>query len=139
LCILISRALKLEYPFYAAIAAIVAMQSSVSGSFKAGKNRMLGTFVGAIIGFVLSSIWPGSAILCALGIMMLIYVCNLLKWNDAIGVGGILVCAIMLNLDGRNPLIYSINRLIDTFIGIGVALLVNYFIVPPEDKKSEKV
>lgn len=41
--ILVSKLLKTEYPFYAAIASIISMQSSVEDSFKTGRNRILGT------------------------------------------------------------------------------------------------
>ena len=42
------------------------------------------------------------------------------------------VCAIMLNLNGDNPYIYAFYRTLDTFIGIVIASLVNYFICPPK-------
>jgi uncharacterized membrane protein YgaE (UPF0421/DUF939 family) len=130
--IAISRVLKSEYPFFAAVAAIVAMQSSVEGSLKAGKNRMLGTFVGAIVGYVFALIDPGNVILCSVGIMMVIYLCNILNWKDAVSIGGIVFLAIMLNLDGGSPLYYSLNRIQDTFIGIAVALIINRYIAPPK-------
>lgn len=133
LSIIISKILNSEYPFYTAVAAIVAMQNSVEGSLKAGKNRMLGTIVGAAVGFVFALVDPGNVGLCAAGIMLVIYICNILNWKDAISIGGIVFLAIMLNLKGGSPLHYSLNRILDTFIGIVVALLVNRFIVPPQE------
>jgi uncharacterized membrane protein YgaE (UPF0421/DUF939 family) len=133
ICILIANIFSLESPFYTAIAAIVTMQNSVKGSFKAGKNRILGTFIGAIIGYLCAIIAPGNTILCALGIVAVIYICNLFKWNEAAAMGGIVFCAIMLNLGSKSPLFYSFNRLLDTLVGIIVALTINYFIAPPEE------
>ncbi|TCL61523.1 uncharacterized membrane protein YgaE (UPF0421/DUF939 family) [Hydrogenispora ethanolica] len=131
ICILISRLLRLEYPFYAAIAAIISMESSITASLHAGKNRMLGTCVGAAIGMLCALIQPGNALLCGIGIVIVIYICHSLRWNKAVAIAGIVFLAIMLNLEGRSPVFYSLNRLLDTFIGVTVAILVNHFFMPP--------
>jgi uncharacterized membrane protein YgaE (UPF0421/DUF939 family) len=131
LCIAISKIFKMEYPFYAAIAAVISMQNTVSDSFKAGKNRMLGTMVGALIGLVSAIIMPGNIILCGIGIILVIFICDKLNWNKSLVIACIVFCAIMTNLKGRNPYLYSLNRLLDTFLGITSAMLVNYFILPP--------
>ena len=138
LCVLISRALRLEYSFYAAIAAIISMGNTVTNSFRTGKDRMLGTLIGAGIGFVCASILPGNAILCGIGIIVVIYLCNLLKWSKSVSIACIVFMVIMVNLNGKNPFFYSINRILDTFIGIIVAVLVNYFICPPNYIKDMK-
>lgn len=136
LCVAISRLLHLEYPFYAAIAAIISMESSVSNSFKAGKTRMMGTFVGAAVGLVFSLIRPESALFSALGMIVVVFICNILNWNKSISIAGIVLMAIMVNLRGDTPLHYSLNRILDTFIGIGVAVLVNYLIFPPKHERK---
>jgi uncharacterized membrane protein YgaE (UPF0421/DUF939 family) len=130
--ILISRAFKMEYPFFAAIAAVISMQGSVESSFIAGRNRMFGTIIGALIGFICGSIQPENILLVGLGIIVVIYLCNILKWKESSSIGCVVFCAIMLNLKGSDPMIYSLNRILDTFIGIVVSLGVNYFIAPPK-------
>jgi uncharacterized membrane protein YgaE (UPF0421/DUF939 family) len=135
--ILISRVFKTEYPFYAAIASIISMQSSVENSFKTGRNRMLGTIVGAAVGFICALISPENPLLIGIGIVCVIYLCNLLNWKESSSIAGIVFCAIMLNLKGNSAVIYSINRIIDTFVGIIVAIAVNYFVVPPKVEKEK--
>lgn len=130
ICILISKLLKMEYPFFVVIAAIVSMQNSVTGSYKVGRQRMLGTFIGALIGLICASIDPGNAIIASLGIILVIYFCNKLKWQQSTSIACVVFIAIMLNIGSKNPLLYSFNRLLDTFIGINVALIVNHFIYP---------
>lgn len=132
ICVALAHIFNREYIFYAAIASVIAMQSSVSDSFKAGKNRMKGTIVGAIIGFIFAFISPDNILLCGIGIVILIFICNFLGWNKSVTISCIVFLAIMLNLNGRTPFLYSINRIIDTFMGITVAVLVNYFILPPK-------
>ncbi|QGU96284.1 FUSC family protein [Clostridium bovifaecis] len=133
LCIIITRKLNVsDSPFYACIAAVICMQSSVFETFKTGKNRMIGTFIGALIGFLFALIQPGNAMLVAVGIILLIYVCNVLGYNKSISIACIVFIAIMVNLTDKTPLFYSTYRLIETFIGILIAVLVNYFIYPPK-------
>ncbi|MCX7694308.1 MAG: aromatic acid exporter family protein [Caloramator sp.] len=133
LSIIISNLFGLDYPFYAAIASLVCMQSTLEKTYTTGKNRLLGTVVGAILGFIFASFFPTNAIFSALGIVTLIYICNKLNWNDAISMAGIVFLAIMLNIkDNKHALIYSYKRLFETLIGIVVAFFVNSFIFPPE-------
>lgn len=132
-CLIISELLHLEYPFYAAIATIISMENSVTNSFTVGKNRMMGTFVGAGIGLIFAIIDPQNAFYCAIGIVLVIYICNLLKWNKSISIASIVFLAIMLNLQvGGSPLLYGLNRIFDTLIGVSVAVVVNYLIFPPK-------
>lgn len=132
ICLVIANILKLEYPFYAAIATVISMENSVTNSFTAGKNRVMGTFVGAGVGLAFASIQPENVWLCALGTIVVIYLCNLLKWNKSVSIASIVFLAIMLNLQGASPFQYSINRITDTLIGVGVAVMVNYLVYPPK-------
>lgn len=137
ICIIISQLLQLEYPFYAVIATIIAMENSVTNSYTVGKNRMMGTLVGAAIGFVFAWIDPHSAVYSAIGIVIVIYICNLLKWNKSISIASIVFLAIMLNLrPGESPFLYGMHRVADTLIGISVAVLVNYLVFPPDHERS---
>ncbi|OAB47899.1 FUSC family protein [Paenibacillus antarcticus] len=131
-CLIIANLLQLQYPFYAAIATVISMENSVTNSFAAGKNRVMGTFVGAGAGLFFATIQPENIWLCAIGSIVAIYICNLLKWNKSIPIAIIVFLAIMLNLQGDSPLHYSINRIIDTLIGVGVAVMVNYLVFPPK-------
>lgn len=134
LSIMVSNLIKLDYPFYAAIASLVCMQSSIEKTYITGKNRMLGTMVGAFLGFVFATLFPINAFFSAIGIIIIIFICNKLEWNDTISMAGIVFLAIMLNIkDNKHALIYSYKRLFETLIGIVIAFLVNAFIAPPEN------
>lgn len=137
ICLFISQALHLQYPFYAVIATIIAMENSVTNSYTVGKNRVMGTIVGAICGLAFALIDPYSAFFSAIGIVVVIYICNLLQWNKSISIASIVFLAIMLNLQpGESPWFYGMNRVIDTLIGIGVAVAVNYLVFPPKHERQ---
>lgn len=122
---------KSKSPIFAAIGAIASMQSSVSESLIAGKNRMLGTFVGAIIGLIFSLAFPENPVFIGLGVSIVIHICYLLGWNKALQLSAIVFVGIALNPELDAKISYSIFRIIDTFVGIIVGTLINYFISAP--------
>lgn len=117
-------------PFYVIIAAIIAMQPTVSDSWRIGLNRMLGTFLGAIIGVVFAYAIPVNPITTGIGIVVLITILNRFNWRESISIGSVVFIGIFLN-EGSNHFQYASGRLLDTSIGIGVAVIVNYLIYPP--------
>lgn len=136
LTIFISQILNLRSPFFAGISAIIAMQSSVAGSFKAGKNRMLGTVLGATLALVCSLISTRNPIVIGLGTVIIIHLCNVLKWKKSATIAAVVFLSITLNQEHGNRLNYSLYRTLDTFLGIIIATLVNYFISPPNFKNK---
>jgi len=138
ICLLLGQLLNMENPFYIVIAAMISMESSVMNSFDVGKNRIMGTVLGALLGMGFASIDRGNLILTSIGITIIIYVCNLFKWNKSIVIAGVVFLAIMLEMNEGNIIAYSINRIIDTIIGLGVGLGVNYLIFPYSFEKTIK-
>ncbi|KOA19653.1 fusaric acid resistance protein family protein [Clostridium homopropionicum DSM 5847] len=132
LCIVILKFFNIDYPFYACIAAVICMQGSIFDSFTTGKNRMVGTFIGALVGLLFALIEPRNPFLSAIGVMVVIYICNLIGKNKAITIGCVVFLGIMINLTDTTPLVYSTTRLLETFVGIAISVLVNYLVYPPK-------
>ncbi|SET01986.1 Uncharacterized membrane protein YgaE, UPF0421/DUF939 family [Natronincola peptidivorans] len=130
LSLLVSNILGIESPFYAAIAAIIVMQPTVSDSWKIGVNRLLGTMIGAAVGVAFVSISPGNPLLGGVGVIVLILATNKLNWKESISMGGVVFVGIFINAEG-GYLNYALHRLLDTSVGIIVAVVVNYTIYPP--------
>ena len=133
----IAQIFSLESPSFVGIAAIVSMQSTVNESFVAGKNRMLATFVGALVGLVFSYLLPHNYFFIGLGIIVVIYIHNIFGWKQSLTLSAIVFLAIFLNEDS-NRMYYALHRLMDTFIGIIVSMLINYFIATPDNIQSLK-
>lgn len=132
LCVLVGYFKIIDNTFFAATACIVCMQTTVKGSLTVGLNRLKGTFLGGLIGFLFVLISVGNPILSCLGIIITIYVCNLLNINKSITIACVVYCSIYLSIGGNNPLDYSINRIVDTSIGVLIGVAVNYFIYRPD-------
>lgn len=129
-CVAISGFVPTVSPFFMALAAIITMQVSTVHSFKMGQTRILGTAVGAMIGLMFALIQPESALFSAIGILLIIQICNKLHLNSAIQIATFVFMAIMVNLNGQDPLGYSVMRLVETSVGVGIGLIVNYFVFP---------
>ena len=132
ICIIILKAFHSTFPFYACIAAVITMQSTVHNSFTTGKNRMIGTIIGAIWGLAFALISPNNVFLSSIGIIFVIYSLNLLNRKNSVIIACVVFLAIMTNLKEGTPLVYSFNRVIETFLGILVSVLVNYYIFHPK-------
>lgn len=133
LCVLLANLLHLEYPFYSAIAAVITLQATIADSYKQGVNRLKGTLVGAVFGYLFALVAVNNPLWTGLGIIVTFTVLNYMRWTEAMNIASIVFIAITLNLEGQ-PLNYAFNRLVDTALGIVVAFLVNRLVHPPKYK-----
>lgn len=124
-------------PTFACIGAIFGLGSDMENSKLNGGNRLFGTIIGGVIGMLLFPIylffcpkggfhWPLLFFLF-LGTILLILISVFLRWPGAIQPGGVLLCIILFNTPVDTYISYSINRIIDTAVGVVMALLVNDF------------
>lgn len=136
LTLLVCNALKVENPFFALIASSMAVESSVSESLNVSKNRMIGTMIGALLAIIFSLILPTQPLSVGLGIIALIYISNTLELRKSIKISAIVFVAILVNNDETTRIQYAIFRSFDTFIGLSIGSLVNYYIKPPNSFKD---
>lgn len=142
LCILLYQLLGRGFPFFACVAAIITMDTTIYNSFNIGKNRVIGTLIGAFIGilFYLMNSYVTysflSIFVICLGLSMTIYFCYTLGYEKSISIAGIVFIAIINNSNKDNILSYSMNRILETLLGILIAVTVNYIIYPPDLKKQ---
>ncbi len=127
---------------YAGLAAIMCIQPTVESSFRSSVDRIIGTCMGGFAGYIyviICSEYFGGASsywVTAIGITLLIYICNIIKHNDAVGMSCIVFFLIATSdLANVEPISYTFNRVVDTLVGILIALAVNVVIVPKHDPK----
>ena len=124
-------------PTFACIGAIFGMGSDMSNSRLNGGNRFFGTLFGGLLGMGLFHIYicfhpeggfHGAILpLLFVGVVALILVSQMFRWNGAVQPGGVVLCIILFNTPVDTYVSYSLNRIIDTGIGVVIALLVNRF------------
>ncbi len=125
---------KLNSPFFVGVAAVIAMQGNLVDSYRMGRDRVLGTILGAAVGLLGSLISAGNPIVIGIGIIIIIQICNKLEWNKSISIATIVFISIIMNVEQGKELYYSLNRILDTMVGIIVAVIVNFVISPPLTK-----
>ncbi len=125
-------------PTFACIGAVFGLGSDLSDSRLNGGNRLFGTIFGGFIGMALFSLYLifvpsgkltlGMLPLIFIGVVALIVVANLFKWRGAVQPGGVMLCIVMFNQPVDSYVSYSLNRILDTAVGVALSLLVAYFL-----------
>lgn len=147
LCFLVDESRESGVPFYAAIAAILGIQKNTSDSIKEAKNREIATVTGGVMGgsFLLFErlVYQIQTELMRYFILslMLIPIIQLsVKLNQKKGtflMCVVFLCVTVTHKSDSNPLTFALARIIDTTIGLAIALCVNYIL--PYDEQSEEM
>jgi len=117
-------------PIFAAIGAIVAMNRTLGDAFETCLTQFCGILLGASFGTVFVSVFPEFRyVRVGLGLILLILICVGLRLQFAVSLAGIVLISICLS-PPEEAFFYGINRLCDTSIGLGVALIINVCIKP---------
>jgi uncharacterized membrane protein YgaE (UPF0421/DUF939 family) len=143
ICLLVDFLFTRQISVYSSIVAIVCMQSTIENTLKTSVNRIVGTAIGGGFGLLMlllthfDQLYYSYLIVIPLGIIVSIYLCNLIKMP-----GSSVICAIVFitvtasplmpfsGLGGNNPYTVALFRITDTLVGIVVATLVNRYIKP---------
>lgn len=134
ICFLLSF-LRRTMPFYSVIAAILCMQPDHKNSWKVGKNRMVGTLIGGLYGFLCIILIDFLNIelynslhylVLSLFLIPIIYSNVYFKSPNSSYISCVVFLSITVNHGGDvAPMYFAINRVLDTLIGIIVSLGVN--------------
>lgn len=122
-------------PTFACIGAIFGTGKDIPHSWLNGGNRLFGTIIGGFLGMGLFRIYiifyPEGGLhllmmpLVFVGVILLILASQMFKWPGAIHPGGVMLCILLFNLPVDTYVSYSLNRILDTAIGVVIALVVN--------------
>ncbi len=135
----------------AAISAMICMKATQTDTIKTGVVRIIGTIIGGSIGYIylllqnvihLSADWEVwiHYITIPIFIIVCIYLCNLLKVQDASTICSVVFLLVVLGfVDGSKieTINYVVLRVVATLLGIVITMLINRFISPykPEEEK----
>ena len=129
-------------PLYACIACVVCMQSSLGQTVQTGLSRLMGVAVGGVLGIL--TLIPSTAAshsllkVIFLGIVCIagIWLCLLLNRPAACPMACIVPCIILVNnMMGAERFFYAAARIIETAVGVVIALAVNALL--PDRRSGE--
>ncbi len=152
ICILLYELVGRPYVLFACISVIICLKETVEDSYVMAIDRMGGTFIGGITGIpflALSNYWHAKydffafdAVLISAGIVLVIYLCNLLGKKGATSTACVVFLSILIvfQIPGQSlsPVTYSFNRMLDSAVGLAVAILVNKYFFPFEEKSNKE-
>ena len=122
-------------PAFACIGAIFGIGSDMEDARKNGGNRLFGTLIGGLLGMALFRIYlifvpDGSHSLLLvpltfIGTVLLILLCQMF-WVGGVQPGGVVLCILLFNTPVNAYVSYALNRILDTAVGVLVALTISY-------------
>lgn len=152
ICLLIAIIFNRPQPLLASIAAIICMQPTYDKTYKTGLHRLVGTSIGGVIGLIVllfvrfipykEYLQYINLILAPFCILVVIYICNVINHKSSVVIGCIVVLSVLVEWSDSaysNTFMYVINRVVDTSIGIVVAIIVNKFFFKKRSKLNEKL
>lgn len=129
---------------FACIGAVFGMEAETSATpWRTGGNRLIGTIIGGLLGmglFYIKSNLSGKLmqiLLLMVGIILLIYISQILGCAGAIQGGAVVFYIVMLNTPSDQYISYALNRMLDTGVGVGMSVLIN--VLHLRSSRSKKV
>ena len=111
------------------ISALVVLQSFISETLKASKDRIIGTLVASVLAGLICVLVGYGYLAIFSSIVLSAYVMNLLKMEDGVRIATATAAVITgygFVKPEYSPVINAAMRLLDTLLGVGVSLLVVY-------------
>ena len=136
ICAFLSMFFNHEDIFCACIASVICMEQTYAQTWDTGINRIIGTLIGGTVGYIaLESIcsfptyeWI-RVVLLPLCILVVVYTCNVINRKQAVSISSVVIIVI-LSRSGpstSSTLNYVIQRVLDTLLGVFVAMIINKF------------
>ena len=129
LCWWLALRFGLHDGYWGSISAIIVMQSNVGATVTASRDRLLGTFIGALFGFAFSLFGapPWNYILA---VILAIVVSGLLGMRDSARLACVTITIIMLVPSSASRWGLALDRVLEVLFGIVMALAVTTLIFP---------
>jgi uncharacterized membrane protein YgaE (UPF0421/DUF939 family) len=132
-----AQLLRLPFPIYAMISAVIVTDLDPSRTRKSGLPRLAGTVLGATPGASMGAVLQPGAWEVGAGILAVMLCSHLMRLPDAAKLAGY-VSGIVLLDHGDHPWFYALNQTMETALGIGVAVLVRLApkLIPTDDNRN---
>jgi uncharacterized membrane protein YgaE (UPF0421/DUF939 family) len=137
LCLWLGNLFHLTHSYWAAVSAIVVMGSDSNLNLTTCRDRIIGTAIGAFLGWATYYAWHGHYLLYGLAVMLCVFVCSLLEFEKAGRLAAVTLTIVALISIDDGPAQAALARFLEVGLGIVVALAVTLLVFPPHAEKTE--
>lgn len=142
-CLCIGYLVQKDFPVYACITAIIMMQDTPEKSIYLGKARLIGTGIGGVMGTLF--LWIGSffsytilhIIIITISVIVGLTVCYIIKQKEACSICAVVIVVIIIGHTKNDMYLYAAIRIIETALGVIIAVLINRYIWPNLKEKED--
>jgi uncharacterized membrane protein YgaE (UPF0421/DUF939 family) len=118
-----------EYPYFAAVAAIITVQVTVADSVDKATQRIIGIIGGVLLSMLLGHWFQVGAISIFFIILLGMSIAKALRMNPQI-ISQVAISSLLVLAFGQTKEGYAYERIIETVLGSIIAVLINALIVP---------
>lgn len=146
ICILLFHISDRGAPLIAALSAVFALRQDLTTSVSFGRSRIIGNVFGgalAMLYFLIQTHFHSQFLLQLF--LLPTFVIVIIVFSDGIGnnagiISGIsTMLLIAMSIPEGESLIFAFNRVLDTFIGILVAVLLNLYVHPKKQEREKQI
>ena len=130
LCLWLGHLFRLTHSYWAAVSAIVVMQSDASVTLSSCRDRLIGTAIGALMGWGMFYVWHGHYVVYGLAVMLCLLICSLLEFEKAGRLASVALTIVLLIKIDSGPEQAAVARFLEVSLGIIVALAVTMLVFP---------
>lgn len=150
ICLFVFFSFDYYTPINAVIVCVLMMKTSVDESFVGGINRTIGTVLGGAIALLMLELMRffiidieslPAAFIIAAGILIALTISKSFNWDSSVGSTACVVLLILMLSHGHasdEPFAYITKRVIETLLGLLIAVLVNRYFNPKILFKNQK-
>lgn len=120
---------------FATLGAMAAVQPTFKESLASCLTQIVGVIFGALIGVLLLSLPIPHLVSTGIGIILVITLYNALRIQFSPSLACIMI-VILCTTPNIQPMTYSLGRVWDTAIGLGVGMLINTLIFPYDNRRQ---
>ena len=117
---------QLPEPYWAAISAIMVMQSDIAVLQSTSLNRLAGTAIGALVGACAVSFWGLNGWSFPLAVFCSSLICAVIGRWETYRFAGVTVAIVMLVTHHGTPWIVGLHRFLEVSFGIIVAFVITF-------------
>jgi uncharacterized membrane protein YgaE (UPF0421/DUF939 family) len=129
-CLYLTDLLRLPQGYWAAVSAMIVLQSSVGATVNASLSRFAGTAIGAVLGGLFVKLWGSHVWALGAAATITVWLCAALGLRDSYRLASATVALVMLTSGAGSAGTVALHRFLEVALGILVALLITLLMWP---------